>query len=226
MHQSHLQKNEKECGHAGFVSLRAHAPVWAHVPCSRGKRTWRQRPAGLEVQAGRRAGGQMVSLMVAEIKEGIRGLQGVRSDGNYSNRLEVDLQTRRRGSPSGRAAPHTHRSPQPQPRHCTNTPTSTSTTTLSRATPHWPRRSPAECVCVNFMCSAEFEMDSLPPVLPFFSVFGCAADGFAKKQFQTSLGVVLLSYSAARRSLKAVNYFCLACFRPLILKRFPPAPPK
>lgn len=32
----------------------------------------------------RRAGGQMVSLMVAEIKEGIRGLQGVRSDGNYS----------------------------------------------------------------------------------------------------------------------------------------------
>ncbi len=33
-----------------------------------------------EVQAG----GQMVSLMVAEIKEGIRGLQGVHSDGNYS----------------------------------------------------------------------------------------------------------------------------------------------
>ncbi|XP_077435325.1 uncharacterized protein LOC144060061 [Vanacampus margaritifer] len=29
------------------------------------------------------AGGQMVSLMVAEIKEGIRRLQGVHSDGNY-----------------------------------------------------------------------------------------------------------------------------------------------
>lgn len=144
-----------------------------------------------------------------------------------ANRLEVDLQTSRRGSPSGRAPPHTHRSPpQPQPRHRTHTTPTPTTTTLSRATPHWPWRSAAECVFANFMCSAEFEMDSSPPVLPFFSVFGYAADGFAKKQFQTSLGVVLLSYSAACRSLKAVNYFCLACFRPLILKRFPPAPPK
>lgn len=33
---------------------------------------------------GRGAEGQMVCLMVAEIKEGIRGLQGVHSDGNYS----------------------------------------------------------------------------------------------------------------------------------------------
>lgn len=33
---------------------------------------------------GTQAGGQMVSLMVAEIKEGIRRLQGVHSDGNYS----------------------------------------------------------------------------------------------------------------------------------------------
>lgn len=30
------------------------------------------------------AEGQMVCLMVAEIKEGIRRLQGVHSDGNYS----------------------------------------------------------------------------------------------------------------------------------------------
>ncbi len=42
------------------------------------RETQRQRVG--EVQAG----GQMVSLMVAEIKEGIRGLQGVHSDGNYS----------------------------------------------------------------------------------------------------------------------------------------------
>lgn len=39
-----------------------------------------------------------------------------------------------------------------------------------------------------------------------------------QNQFQTSLGAVLVSYSAACRSLKTVNYFCLACFRPLILK--------
>lgn len=33
---------------------------------------------------GMGAEGQMVCLMVAEIKEGIRRLQGVHSDGNYS----------------------------------------------------------------------------------------------------------------------------------------------
>jgi len=54
-----------------------------------------RRPSRVFVQTGRdptpdegwgevRAGGQMVSLMVAEIKEGIRRLQGVHSDGNYS----------------------------------------------------------------------------------------------------------------------------------------------
>lgn len=143
-----------------------------------------------------------------------------------ANRLEVDLQTRRRGSPSGRAPPR------PPPNHSQDTaPTPPPAPPPHSAEPHLTDRAILQlsvCVCVyaNFTCSAEFEMDSLPPVLPFFSVFGCAADGFAKKQFPTSLGVVLLSYSAARRSLKAVNYFCLACFRPLILKRFPPAPPK
>lgn len=139
-----------------------------------------------------------------------------------ANRLEVDLQTRRRGSPSGRAPPP----PFPPP------PPSTAKTphqqrSPSRATPHWPRRSPAQDVCVQTSRALQ-SLKWIPPLLHYHSsrFFGCAADGFAEKQFQTSLGVVLLSYSAARRSLKAVNYFCLACFRPLILKRFPPAPPK
>lgn len=66
------------------------------------------------------------------------------------------------------------------------------------------------------MCTVEFEMD-------FCITIFLGLDMWLKdlqNQFQTSLGAVLVSYSAACRSLKAVNYFCLACFRPLILKRF------
>lgn len=66
------------------------------------------------------------------------------------------------------------------------------------------------------MCTVEFEMD-------FYITIFLGLDMWLKdlqNQFQTSLGAVLVSYSAACRSLKTVNYFCLACFRSLILKRF------
>lgn len=66
------------------------------------------------------------------------------------------------------------------------------------------------------MCAVEFEMD-------FYITIFLGLDTWLKdlqNQFQTSLGAVLVSYSAACRSLKTVNYFCRARFRPLILKRF------
>lgn len=77
MHQRSQCLMHKKFPHAALVSL--HAWVWAHVLHRPGE-TQRQRLGGKRGQAE----GQMVSLMVAEIKEGIRGLQGVRSDGNYS----------------------------------------------------------------------------------------------------------------------------------------------
>lgn len=66
------------------------------------------------------------------------------------------------------------------------------------------------------MCAVEFEMDFYITI--FLSSDLCVKD--LQNQFQTSLRAVLVSYSAACRSLKTVNYFCLARFRTLILKRF------
>jgi len=66
------------------------------------------------------------------------------------------------------------------------------------------------------MCTVEFEMDF--HITIFLGLDMRLKD--LQNQFQTSLGAVLVSYSAACRSLKTVNYFCLACFRTLTLKRF------
>lgn len=50
----------------------------------------------------------MVSLMVAEIKEGIRALQGVHSDGNYSKQIGSGPPDTQGGSSVGESSTSPH----------------------------------------------------------------------------------------------------------------------
>lgn len=160
----------------------------------------------------------MVSLMVAEIKEGIRGLQGVHSDGNYSKQIGSGPPGTQGGISMGGSStsPHLVHTPPKQVKikpHTLSPP-------LAEALPPDHQHSVYQNKCqniktrlkINFLCAAEFEMDSY---ITISSCFRYVAEGFAKP-ISDNPG----SCFAACRSLKTVNYFCLACFRPLILKRF------